>query len=201
MRKSLLCVALTLVVCLPLSAQSNDIGLWYSTATLSDTTADGTSTNFDNGKGYGISFNHFWTGPLSTEFTATQLRSDASFDINGQRALDLGRFKFRPITANVQWHFARNAMVSPYIGAGLAYVTSDDLSSSDLDVAGIGTVKVGNKTTWNGNAGININVGHMFAVALDGKYIAYEPTSTGTGGSQKLKLNPTIVSGGVKLRF
>jgi outer membrane protein W len=129
------------------------------------------------------------------------LRSDASFAINGQRALDLGRFKFRPVTANVQWHFMRNGVVSPYVGAGLAYIKASDLSSSDLDVAGIGRIRVGNKTNWDANAGLNFNIGPRFAIAIDGKYIPWKPTSTGSGGSQKLKLNPTVVSGGVKVKF
>ena len=182
---------------LPLAAQSNDIGLWFSTAQMKDTSG----FTFDDAKGDGISFNHFWRGPLSTEFTIHSLSSKAGVDIAGTRALSAGKLKLRPITANVQWHLLRGTMFSPYFGAGIAYVTRSDLSSSDLDLAGIGSVKIGNKATWDANAGLNIGLGRSFAVAVDGKYIAYEPEAKANGNSEKLKLNPLVISAGVKLRF
>jgi outer membrane protein W len=181
----------------PLAAQSNDIGLWFSTAQIKDTGG----LTFDDAKGDGVSFNHFWRGSLSTEFTIHSLSSKAGVDFAGTRVLSAKKLKLRPITANVQWHLLRGTMFSPYAGAGIAYVTSSDLSSSDLDLAGIGTVKVGNKITWDANAGLNIDFGRSFAVAVDGKYIAYQPDAKANGLSEKLKLNPLVISAGVKLRF
>ncbi len=190
----ILAIALT---ALPLAAQSNDIGLWFSMAQVKDTGG----LNFDDAKGDAISFNHFWGGSLSTEFTVHSLRSKAGVDVDGTRVLSAGKLKMRPITANVQWHLLRGSMVSPYVGAGLAYVTTSDLSSNDFDQAGIGRVKIDNTTTWNANAGVNIGIGRSFAVAVDGKYIALEPDATAAGSSEKLKLNPLVISAGVKLRF
>ncbi len=189
-----LAVALT---ALPLAAQSNDIGLWFSMAQVKDSAG----LTFDDAKGDGISFNHFWGGSLSTELTVHSLRSKAGVDVGGTRALSAGKLKMRPIIANVQWHLLRGSMFSPYVGAGLAYVTTSDLSSKDFDLAGIGRVKIDNKATWNANAGVNIGIGRSFAVAVDGKYIALEPDATAAGSSEKLKLNPLVISAGVKLRF
>jgi outer membrane protein W len=60
---------------------------------------------------------------------------------------------------------------------------------------------VDKKFTWNGNAGLNIGIGRMFAVAVDGKYIKYEPNASAAGTSMKLKLDPKQLSVGLKVRF
>ncbi len=185
------------LVALPLVAQTNDVGVWYSTAQLKDSAG----LSFDNAKGFGVSFNHFWTGALSTEFSVYSLRANSGIDIAGTRTLDAGRLKLMPLTANVQWHFARGSMFAPYIGAGLAYVSAKDLSSADLDLAGIGRVKIDHKASWDANAGVNIGIGKMFAVAVDGKYIKYEPDSSAAGSTEKLTLNPVVISAGVRLRW
>jgi outer membrane protein W len=196
MRIHVIGLALALAT-LPLAAQTNDVGVWYSTAKIKDSTG----LSFDNAKGFGVSFNHFWTGPLSTEFSVSSLRANAGIDIAGTRALDAGHLKLMPFTANLQWHFARGSMFAPYIGAGLAYVSTKDLSSADLDTAGIGRVKIDHKASWDANAGVNIGLGKMFAVAIDGKYIKYEPNSTAAGTTEKLKLDPVVISAGIKLRW
>jgi outer membrane protein W len=51
------------------------------------------------------------------------------------------------------------------------------------------------------NAGVNIGLGKMFAVAIDGKYIKYEPDSSAAGTTEKLKLDPVVISAGIKLRW
>jgi outer membrane protein W len=196
MRIHVIGLALALAT-LPLAAQTNDVGVWYATAQIKDSTG----LSFDNAKGFGVSFNHFWTGPLSTEFSVSSLRANAGIDIAGTRALDAGQLKLMPFTANLQWHFARGSMFAPYIGAGLAYVSAKDLSSADLDAAGIGRVKIDHKASWDANAGVNIGLGKMFAVAIDGKYIKYEPDSTAAGTTEKLKLDPVVISAGIKLRW
>jgi outer membrane protein W len=191
-------IGLVLVLsALPLVAQTNDVGVWYSTAQLKDSAG----LSFDNAKGYGVSFNHFWTGALSTEFSVSSLRANGGIDIAGTRALDVGRLKLMPFTANLQWHIARGSMFAPYIGGGLAYVSAKDLSSADLDTAGIGRVKIDHKASWDANAGVNIGIGKMFAVALDGKYIKYEPDSSAAGSTEKLKLDPVVISAGIRLRW
>lgn len=189
------------LVALPLAAQSNDVGVWYSTANLGDTNGTDSRVTFDNATGFGVSYNHFWGGSLSTEFTASQVRADGGIEATGVRVLTFDKTKIMPVTADLQWHFLRGSMFSPYVGAGLAYVTMDDLTGSDLDLAGIGPVSIDNQFTWNAGAGVNINIGHSFAIAVDGKYIKYEPDASTAAGTTKLKLNPTQFSAGVKLRF
>lgn len=201
MRIQSVLLVVAVLVALPVAAQSNDIGVWYSTAKLGSTNEADSRLTFDNAKGFGVSFNHFWGASLSTEFTASQLKANGGIEATGVRVLNFDKTKITPITADLQWHFFRGTLFSPYVGAGLAYVTMDDLTGSDLDLAGIGPVSVDKKVTWNGNVGVNIGLGRMFAIAIDGKYIKYEPNASNATGTAKLKLNPKQLSAGVKLRF
>lgn len=190
------------LVALPLAAQStNDVGVWYSHAKLSSTSGSGGAVTFGNANGFTISYNHFWTRPLSTEITYSQVKADGGIDVAGVRALNFNKTSIKPVTLNVQWHFLRGFFISPYIGAGAAYVKMDDLTGSDLDVAGVGPVKVESKFSWDAGAGVDILIGRHFAISVDGKYIQYEPNASGALASEKLKINPEQYSAGLKFRF
>lgn len=195
-------VALVLVfLSLPLFGQSNDIGIWASSVKMNTTRTPNADVKFSSGHGYGASFNHFWFGAFSTEFAYSSLRNNGHIEAGGQNILDLGRLTTKVATAIAQWHFGRRGAVDPYIGAGAAYVKSGDLNSSDLALTPAGTVSIEKKWGWAANAGININFSHAIGVAVDGKYVPYEPNSTSAAASQKLKLNPMILSAGVRFRF
>lgn len=207
MRVAVVLLALSFIA-LPLAAQSNDIGVWYSTSSLDSTdVSDDTGTSsidFDDATGYGVSINHFWSNSLSTEVAAHRLESDGSIAIDGTTALDIGKLKLTAITAAVQWHFMKGGRFSPYVGAGIAHVSADDLSSNDLDLAGIGEVAIDTDTTWMADAGLNVNFGSRFAVGVDAKYVPYSPDSAPVGApddSVELDFNPLVVSAGVRLRF
>jgi outer membrane protein W len=195
-------VVLVLALCaLPVMAQSNDVALWYSSARLGDTVSATNGLRIDDATGYGASFNHFWTSSISTELSAFWLRSDTGIDIAGSHVLDTGNLELRPINLDAQWHFARGSMISPYIGAGVTRVGAADLTNLDLDLAGIGKVKLDNSFTYNGNAGINLNFGHSLSFAADAKYIKWEPDAKSDVGTEKLKLNPLLLSAGLRWRW
>jgi outer membrane protein W len=107
--------------------------------------------------------------------------------------------KTKVATAVLLWHFSRAGFIDPYVGAGVAYIKSDVLSSADLTNANIGDVSIEKKWGWAADAGVNVNLRHGVAVAVDAKYVPYEPNSGAT--NTKLKLNPTIFSAGLRFRF
>jgi outer membrane protein W len=185
----------------PLLAQSNDIGVGYSSAHLSTTSSDGSDVKFSSGHGYSASYNHFWTGHLSTDFAYTSLRSNGHIRVDGENVLDLGRMTTKVGTAIAQWHFKRGGLLDPYVGAGAAYVKGGTLNSSDLALSSIGSVVIEKKWGWAANAGVNLNLGHSLALAIDDKYVPYKPNSTSAASPLKLKLNPNILSAGVRFRF
>src|SRR5512140_655826 len=126
LRTTAVLVTVLALFALPAAAQT-DIAGYYSRTHAGSTTDGDTSIDFDHGRGYGVSINHFWGDHLSTELAAFWLRYDGSLALSPAIRADLGELKIKPITATVQWHFARNGRVDPYIGGGVARVTADDL--------------------------------------------------------------------------
>src|SRR5688500_8812109 len=100
-------LVVVLLVALPLGAQSNEVGLWYAMSQVGDTNVEDSSVNFDDGDGFGVSFNHFWTNKLSTEVSAVHLHSDGVIALDGANTFDIGELVLTPVTATVQWHFGR----------------------------------------------------------------------------------------------
>jgi outer membrane protein W len=199
MRSGFVLALVLAFLAVPMFAQSNDVAVWYSTARV-DSTNDGASgITFKNGRGYGASFNHFLGNHVSTEFGYDQNRFDGRLNYLGDNVLDIGKLKTRVATAVLQWHFSRAGFIDPYVGAGAAYIKSDSLSSADLTGAGIGDVSIEKKWGWAAEAGVNVNFSHSVGVAVDAKHVPYEPNSGTT--KTKLKLNPTIISAGLRFKF
>lgn len=203
LRPVVIAAALALLT-LPIAAQSNDIGVWAVVSRVTSPTRTDPTTQLELKEkiGYGLSFNHFWGRHLSTELAADATKNDARLTIGGLQALALGRLKQSVITGTLQWHFASRSTLDPYLGVGAAYVKTDDLRSNDLNLAEIGAVKIDNKTAAVANAGVNLAVTRMIAVAFDAKYIPLKPKAAGiTGDSLPLKLNPIIYALGLRFRF
>ena len=194
---------LILLCALPLSAQSNEVGLWYGFSQVGDTDDEDSTVAFDDGDGLGVSFNHFWTSHLSTEVSAMQLSHDGSLELAGTSALETGSLDLTALSATVQWHFApRAAFLSPYVGAGVSYVTADDITSADLQLIGIERVEIDNSIAVTGQAGLDIAFSRRFAVGVDAKYIRYRPDSAApVGDALQLDLDPLVFSAGLKLRW
>lgn len=201
MRSRLLFALVLALPASPLFAQSNDIGVWYSSSQLSMTRAAGSEVKFSSGHGYSASYNRYWCSHFSTDFAYASLRNIGHIRVNGENVLDLGRLTTKVGTAIAQWHVSRGGFLDPYVGAGAAYVKAGTLNSSDLALSPIGSVQIKKKWGWAANAGVNLNFSHNLALAIDGKYVPSKPNSTSAGSSLKLKLNPTILSAGVRFRF
>ncbi|HEX8410127.1 MAG TPA: OmpW family outer membrane protein [Thermoanaerobaculia bacterium] len=188
---------------LPLSAfaQRNELGVFISTSQFENSQIedglDDIDVDFEEDMGYGVSYNRFWFGGFSTELAYQRLGADltVSFEDITETAGDLD---LDVLSATAQFHFAPQSMISPYIGAGLAYVSGE---AGSIDEDEIDAVDLENDTNWLANAGININLGQRFAVFVDGKYVMYEARGEGDPDEEALDINPLIVAGGIKLRF
>lgn len=197
------------------AAQSNELGLFVATGTFNDTDLTDpvvpdleASLEIDETMGYGISFNRYWTPAFSTEFAAMRLNSDVQATVGGlvgpSVTVGLGEFEMTTFTAIAQLHFARNSMISPYIGGGVA------LAMGDLDVEtedDFGNpveeeLEVDDEISWVANAGLDVNLGQRFALFGDVRYIRYHPdTEDDEGTAVALDLDPLVISAGVKFRF
>lgn len=190
-----------LLLPLTATAQMNDFGVFISTSQWDDSVisdgVDDIDVEFDEDMGVGILYNRFWFGGFSTEFAYQRLGADltASFE---DIAADVGELDLDILSATAQLHFARGGMLSPYVGAGAAYI-SGELGGIDEDE--LENIDLENELDVLLNAGLNVGLGRSFTVFLDGKYIMYEARGEGDPDNAALDVNPLIIAGGVKWRF
>lgn len=206
----ILLVLVVLAFPLALFAQpANEVGVWISTSQFDDTgfvDEDGIELelSFDENIGYGVSFSHFWSQSLATEFSAQQLSADAEITVSGPGLptfeIDGGELEVMVYAATAQWHFARGSRISPYVGAGAALVTGEVSGGDEIDGEDFST-DLENEFTWLANAGVNFGLTDSLSLGLDAKYIAYEPNAEGDDEEASEELNPLVFSAGLKFRF
>jgi outer membrane protein W len=198
-------LVVVLLAALPLFGQERNVRISVFASQVSMDGADlddGFETEFEDGQGFGLAaampFNRF----LGVEAAIFSLRNESRLLLEGEAPFELGRADLVPITVGVQAHLAGGSRIDPYIGAGAAYVMASDLYSEDLDVVGIGRIDVDNEFTYYLNAGIGFDFTDRFGIAIDGRYIPYEPsTRAAAGGEVELDLTPTIISAALRFRF
>jgi opacity protein-like surface antigen len=188
---------------LPLTAaaQMNELGVFISTSQFDDNeiedAGDIFDVEFDEDMGVGALYNRFWTNNFSTEFAYQRLGADLTLSFEDITE-DFGSLDLDILSATGQLHFARGAMISPYIGGGVAYVSGEagSIDGDELDDSNLES-----EIEFLANAGLNVGLGRSFGVFLDGKYILYEARGEGESDGEALDLNPLIISGGIKFRF
>ena len=196
-------IAVLLAFLLPLTAaaQSNELGVFASTSQLEDNeisdVSDVFDVEFDEDMGVGLLYNRFWGSSFSTELAYQRLGADLTLSFDEIRE-DLGELDLDILSATGQFHFARGSFLSPYIGAGVAYISGE---TGFIDEDEIETVDLRNEVEFLGNAGLNLALGRGFGLFIDGKYIVYEARGEDDVEEDALDVNPLIISAGVKLKF
>ena len=167
--------------------------------------ADPADLEFDSEIGYGLAANIFFGGRLSTEFAIARIQPDTT--ITRRRATGgegSGNLQITPVTAVLQFHFAPNGFIDPYVGAGAAYVLYE------FDVQGVSNldqIDFDDDVGLAVNAGVGIRLGDRFGINIDGKYVPLESNATavvvGTNNerSGQFDVSPIIISAGLSLRF
>jgi outer membrane protein W len=179
----------------------NDIGVFVSTSQFEDSEIDDAGdifdVEFDEEMGVGVLYNRFWTNGFSTELAYQRLGADLTLSA-GDVAKDVAELDLDLLTATAQLHFARNALISPYIGGGVAYISGEagSIDSNELEDADLE-----NEVEFLANAGVNLRLGRSFTVFLDGKYVMYEALGEGEPDEGAIDVNPLIIAGGIKFRF
>ncbi len=190
----------------PLLAQDRDMQVtaWISQTSIEgeDDFGDGFSTDFEDGRGAGLSVNRFLGRMFSVEGSAFYLRNDARL-LDGDTPIDLGAVKLTAFSLGAQIHLAGRSRFDPYAGAGAAYIVASNLTSSDLVSGAVGSIELDDQVTYYINAGIGIQIAGGLAVVLDGRYLPFETDSrsTVTGVEQKIDLTTQLLSLGLRLRF
>ncbi|MEA2569807.1 MAG: outer membrane protein [Acidobacteriota bacterium] len=163
--------------------------------------------SFDGKLGYGLGANIFFGDRISAEFTVASVKTQATFTGRG-RVVSAGNpdLEMIPITGVLQWHFAPNGFIDPYIGAGVCYILFDNLdNASDLGNLGVSKIDFKDDAGFALNAGLGIRLTPRFAITVDGKYVPLKSSATAAfaSGSTRtdVKINPVMVSAGLTIRF
>ncbi len=200
-KRTLVVLSLLLLPLFATAQHNNELGVFISTSQLDDSEIQDAGDLFDleweEDMGYGLLYNRFWMGGLSTEFAYQKLGADLTVSFQ-DIAEEAGDLNLDILSGTAQLHFARGSMISPYIGGGVAYISGD---AGSIDEDELEDTDLESELEFLANAGINVGLGANFAVFLDGKYILYEARGEGDSDGEAIDLNPLIISGGIKLRF
>lgn len=194
----------------PLFAQrSFDIGVNYvwldPTGAGSFEDIDETEFDFDDAAtGFGASANIFFGDRLSAEFAIANVTAEAS---GRRRAVGgfTGDVDMMPVTAVLQFHFAPNGFIDPYVGGGAAYVLFDDFETNGI--SNLDRIDIEDDVGFAINAGLGFRLGGRFGANIDAKYVPLEANATavnvGSGDETegRFDVSPIIISAGVSLRF
>lgn len=202
---------LALALSLPAFAQRRFFDLTGSAVWVDPTNSgsfedltDPTTIDFDSSAGYGVSANVFFSDRVSAEFALSRVDSESTVR---RRAVTTpgGNLEMMPVTAVLQFHFAPNGFIDPYVGAGAAYVLFDDVEDNGL--SGLESIDFEDDAGLAINAGLGIRLGERFAIVVDGKYVPLESNAkavvlgSGQTSEGKVDISPIILSAGLSLRF
>lgn len=215
MKSVLLSLAVAVAVLLfavPATAQERAFDLTGYAAWV-DTSSEGTfegnnplDVSFDGTMGYGAAANIFWTPRISTEFAIVRVENDLNFRTRTINASPT-EVEMMPITGVLQFHFAPQGRIDPYIGAGAAYVLFGDVDRpAELSNIDFESIDFEDDIGLALNAGIGLKITNNFGLTFDAKYVPLESSATavrpvGGGSEVKFDMNPVIFSAGATLRF
>lgn len=157
--------------------------------------------SLDDDEGFGFAYVNEFAPALSLELSVARIEPSllASAD-DFPVPVRLGELEMTPITAAIRYHFLPGARVSPYVGAGAAYVLYDELRFEDDDDD---TVDFENSLGYLASAGVDFRVTDFIGINVDAKYLKSESEASGEGDPESLdfEIDPLITSVGVSFRF
>lgn len=112
-----------------------------------------------------------------------------------------------PPTLTVQYHFAPDAHIRPYIGAGVNYTIFYSSKASSALESAIGDTKLKLKDSFGYalQAGVDIDITPRVFLNFDIKYIDIDTTARLTTGSlvnrERVHLDPLVPGIGIGMRF
>ena len=147
-----------------------------------------------------LDINYYFTNHISTELILGTTKNYVYADsLSGSN--NLGSVKLLPPTLTGLYHFFPDSIVSPYLGAGLNYTTFYDVQN------GPGLTN----TTYSDSfgpvlqAGMNVNLGHNFALNFDVKKVFistdFSTQAGATTVTTNVKIDPVIYGMGLNYRF
>lgn len=161
---------------------------------------------FSADTGYGASANFFLGNRVSTELAIAQIKTSVELQARGREANLVPRNStIMPVTGTLQYHFAPDAMIDPYIGAGAVYTIIGNMNDTEEDDLSVDEIESG-KVGYLINAGLSVELTEQFGLILDAKYVpsggnARATLNDAAGTQADIKFSPIIVSLGFSYRF
>ena len=154
----------------------------------------------------GTACNIFFGNNISIELAASRVRPKANLTAAGFNSGN-NRVSMVPITGVLQWHFAPNGTIDPYIGAGAAYVLFNDIKGANgPNDIGLNRIRFKDDAGFAADAGLSIKFGSNMDIHGDVKYVPLKSSATavfvsGPNSEARVKINPVIATAGVGFRF
>ena len=120
---------------------------------------------------------------------------------------ELARTWVLPPTLTLQYHFAPEAKIRPYVGAGINYTIFYSEKASDALQTAVGPTDVSLKSSFGYalQAGVDFDLSEKVFLNLDVKYIDMTTRATLTSGALvndvNVKINPFVFGIGIGTRF
>jgi outer membrane protein len=156
-----------------------------------------------------VDVSYFLTDSVALELIAATTKHEIGGKSGTPAAIgELASTWVLPPTLTLQYHFAPDAKLRPYVGAGINYTLyySEDASNGLEAAVGATDVSLSDSFGYALQAGVDIDVSKTVFVNLDVKYVDMDTTArlrTAAAGLQTVKvdINPFIVGAGVGFRF
>lgn len=154
-----------------------------------------------------VDFTYMWSDHIGTEL----ILATTKHDVGGRGSIaalgDVASTWVLPPTLTLQYHFAPQAKVRPYVGAGVNYTIfySSDASRSLENAIGKTDVKLKDSFGYALQAGVDVDLTDRVFLNLDVKYIDIDTrarlTTGGAVNRVNVSLDPIVPSIGVGMRF
>ncbi|HYC62179.1 MAG TPA: OmpW family outer membrane protein [Thermoanaerobaculia bacterium] len=183
---------------------ATEIGVWivdskWTDSTLGPENLDRAGT-FDEQPDFGISLNRYWSDYISTELSAQRLNANAVLrfhSVEGEEIVQSGDMDITAISAMLQAHWNRGGALTPYAGAGIAYVTGGFAPDDDFND---GTIDFESRTALVVAVGGDVRITRHIYFAGELKFTSWNALIEGFPGTG-VEVDPLIFSAGLKTRF
>jgi opacity protein-like surface antigen len=196
MRQLLIVITLFLLATTAAAQNTVSVSILHPQFSSVSASADGESipVGLDSRTGFAIEAAHK-AGRLAFGMSASRFNAPASASLGADR-VGVGSLALMPVTADMTYQ-GNAGRVAPYIGAGIAYVTTGNLHSNTL-----GSIAVGNDFTYNVKAGLDVALSPRVAINLGARYMPVSVSAIAGGEpSGRLKFNTLTIGAGLQWSF
>jgi outer membrane protein len=154
-----------------------------------------------------VDFTYMATNHIGAELILATTKHNVSGRGSISALGDVANTWVLPPTLTLQYHFAPEGKIRPYLGAGINYSVfySSKASSSLQGALGPTSVKLGDSFGYALQAGVDVPVSDKVFVNFDVKYIDMKTTARLTSGATvrtaRVNIDPIVAGVGVGFRF